>query len=280
MAKPRAKTLQERMGFMEDDLTTPGHDAIMLWLDAHMAACLQDWLRIDAWTPTERHLIEELSTHWLSYIRWTKTITDKAQQTLLVTEQKPDVDEDRVQAAIRYMNGPRPRTEYEVEQVQQEMEQAREVIARTAEVLANIELPLSLPPYPGIKIIKKVWEYPLTTKREYTIGFIDLMVSWGRPVLAYSRPRPELMYEHEHRWEWNAYGNWEEWQPTWDITYVKYEVAFEVKTTIPSLGELLRQLKLYEQHFTGKIFVVAPDARFADKIREQGFGFIQSPNNL
>ena len=50
-----------------------------------------------------------------------------------------------------------------------------------------------------------------------------------------------------------------------------------MKTAIPSLGELLRQLKLYEQHLTGKIFVVSPDARFADKIRQQGFGFIESP---
>jgi hypothetical protein len=59
---------------------------------------------------------------------------------------------------------------------------------------------------------------------------------------------------------------------------------FEVKTTIPSLGELLRQLSMYRQYlrkhrdeFDPQIVVVCPDARFADKIREQGFGFIQTP---
>ena len=30
--KPKAKTLQERMGFMDPDLTTPKHDEILRWL--------------------------------------------------------------------------------------------------------------------------------------------------------------------------------------------------------------------------------------------------------
>lgn len=285
MAKPRAKTLQERMGFMEDDLTTPGHDAIMLWLDANMDTCIQDWLGIDAWTPTERHLIDELTTHWHSYIRWTRTLIDRARETLL----EPDADqepEDRVQAAIRYMNSRSIQSEIEEIRARArvaEKAEAEVLISRTAQVLVKDELPLSLAPFPGIKVTKKVWEQPLTTQREYTIGFIDLVVSWKRPMLSYIRPEG-LIQTHRseagHRWEWNQYAAWEEWQPTWDISFVKQEVAFEVKTTIPSLGELLRQLKLYEQHFTGRIFVVAPDARFAEKIREQGFGFIQSPNNL
>ena len=34
--KRRAKTLQEKLGFKDDDLGTPAHDAIMFWLDANM----------------------------------------------------------------------------------------------------------------------------------------------------------------------------------------------------------------------------------------------------
>jgi hypothetical protein len=46
MAKPNAKTLQERMGFTDPDLKTPGHDAIMMWLDEHMSQSLQGWLSL------------------------------------------------------------------------------------------------------------------------------------------------------------------------------------------------------------------------------------------
>jgi len=35
-----AKTLQERMGFKDPDLTTPKHDEIMLWLDRNMGEIL------------------------------------------------------------------------------------------------------------------------------------------------------------------------------------------------------------------------------------------------
>jgi hypothetical protein len=36
MAAPKAKTLIEQMGFRDDDLTTPQHDAIMIWLDENI----------------------------------------------------------------------------------------------------------------------------------------------------------------------------------------------------------------------------------------------------
>jgi len=31
MTKPKAKTLQQRFGFLDDDLTTPKHDEMMIW---------------------------------------------------------------------------------------------------------------------------------------------------------------------------------------------------------------------------------------------------------
>jgi hypothetical protein len=79
----------------------------------------------------------------------------------------------------------------------------------------------------------------------------------------------------------------------WTVRDDSHAVGFEVKTTIPSLGELFRQLSLYGKRFSDceqlhswrgcqmcKMFVVCPDARFADKIREQGYGFIQSPGAM
>ena len=36
MVKPKAKTLQQRFGFIDADLKTPEHDEIMLWLDQNV----------------------------------------------------------------------------------------------------------------------------------------------------------------------------------------------------------------------------------------------------
>jgi hypothetical protein len=287
MAKPRAKTLQERMGFMENDLSTPGHDAIMLWLDANMDTNLQGWLGIETWTPTETQLLKELSTLWLGYIQWTHTKTAQANETLLELENGEttgETSEDRIKAAVRYMNHRAIDTEIEAIKAKARLEErsrAEALIGKTSQVLANETYPLSLPPFPGTQVKKKTWEEPITTQREYTIGFMDLVVSWTMPRLSYlPLERYICSINNPPPWRWNEHANWHAWQPEWNVQFEPHETAFEVKTTIPSLGELLRQLKLYEQHFKGKIFVVAPDARFAEKIREQGFGFIQSPQNL
>jgi hypothetical protein len=262
---------------MEHDLTTPGHDAIMLWLDEAIGSCLQDWLGIHHWTITEKGLLEELSARWLEYVRCTKGVKERAETWLA--------------EALEAIHHPPPATrmdrevyarhpEWWKEEKTREIERATSLIQCTSAVLAGDGAPIDVPPFPPLKIYKKVWEHPLTTTREYTVGFFDLMVSWGRPRLSYSGPSTKSFYSSGQGVVWDFWDTWDEWQPVWEISFEKKEVAFEVKTTIPSLGELLRQLKLYEQHFSGKIFVVAPEARFAEKIREQGFGFIQCPQSL
>ena len=62
-------------------------------------------------------------------------------------------------------------------------------------------------------------------------------------------------------------------------------VFFEIKTKIPSAGELLRQLKVYKTYLTYKqqvFVVVSPDDTFAELLKEQGFFFYkyQDPEKL
>jgi hypothetical protein len=42
MATPKAKTLQERFGFFDEELKTPAHDALMLWIDENIAEILAE----------------------------------------------------------------------------------------------------------------------------------------------------------------------------------------------------------------------------------------------
>ena len=51
------------------------------------------------------------------------------------------------------------------------------------------------------------------------------------------------------------------------------EALIEVKTSMGTLGELLRQLRLYAEAQIGKIVVVSSDDKYAQVLREQGFAF-------
>jgi len=59
------------------------------------------------------------------------------------------------------------------------------------------------------------------------------------------------------------------------------ECAFEVKSRIPSLGEVIRQMRTYQQHaLTSRMlenywFIVCPDDRFAAPLKEQGIHFLK-----
>lgn len=56
----------------------------------------------------------------------------------------------------------------------------------------------------------------------------------------------------------------------------KFNLSCEVKSTIGSVGELIRQLRQYESPGV-LVAVVSPDDRFRDVIESQGFIFIKAP---
>jgi hypothetical protein len=119
----------------------------------------------------------------------------------------------------------------------------------------------SVPSAPSLRdltIVKKIWEAPVTGTRDFMIGFFDMKVVYTFPLLGL-RGRDMMNLNWYVAREWNK------------------EIAFEVKTTIPSLGELFRQLSMYRLHFDGKIVVVSHDDRHATTILDQGYGFIR-PN--
>lgn len=106
-----------------------------------------------------------------------------------------------------------------------------------------------------VEKIKTKWEYPIIDQKGrsgFIIGFIDMAVQFV-----------EIL-------EWEG-----------KTCLEQKNALFEVKTKIPSLGELFRQLNMYKQYADGKkIVVVSPDTRFKKQIENQGFMFIESPNNL
>jgi hypothetical protein len=68
IAKNRAKTLQEKFGFKDDDLKTPAHDAIMLWLDINIEQIALKRFKT-YWTDDEIQKVEESAREKVSKIK-------------------------------------------------------------------------------------------------------------------------------------------------------------------------------------------------------------------
>lgn len=106
-----------------------------------------------------------------------------------------------------------------------------------------------------IKVDEVKWEVPVRGSNGYTLGFIDMVIrgKW-------------LRMRTEEEIKGNTYENYDPREPYWE----GISVAVEVKTTIPNVGALLRQINLYN---TRSFVVVSPDDRFADVLRSQGVAF-------
>jgi hypothetical protein len=71
------------------------------------------------------------------------------------------------------------------------------------------------------------------------------------------------LYEEEITWEWES-------------NKIKQRVYFEVKTAIKSLGELIRQIRMYQEYVSSGIFVVVcPDDRYKEQLQRQGIAFVK-----
>lgn len=109
----------------------------------------------------------------------------------------------------------------------------------------------------------RTWEYPIADQKyggsKYIIGFVDMRARYAAPHLS----------------QWTSDNEWH-WSNPSDYLY------FEVKTTIPSLGELIRQIRMYQEYIAtrerGRFYVVSPDARFKEPLHSQGIGFVHYPS--
>lgn len=117
---------------------------------------------------------------------------------------------------------------------------------------------------PSAKIIKakKIWEQPILD-RSYTIGFADIL----------------CVIEHSENG-----GFYDPRKDKFQVASTTGYIFFEVKPAIPSLGEVIRQIRMY-QTYTNRLpggydrwYIVSPDDRFRDQIESQGIGFIHVEN--
>jgi len=59
------------------------------------------------------------------------------------------------------------------------------------------------------------------------------------------------------------------------------EIAFEVKSRIKNIGEVIRQINQYRTFSRfNSFYIVSPDDRFVDILSSQGIGFIKCPSRI
>jgi len=229
--KPKAQTMSQKFGFMDPDLTTPSHDAIMLWLDGEMENIV-------------RHRIHE----------WHMAASINYQNIAFPYAKIPDAVREKAHTACKAMR--------------------KRAIAE-----------LSLEDTPRPKLIK-TWESPIVD-RTYTIGFCDMRVHWKFPIINCAFNVVVSAIEKQQEWGLQQVEGETKWEYAGSTVYtpdyfLKEDCAyFEVKPSIPSLGEVIRQVRMYQTYTAGaEWWIVSPDARFREQIEAQGIKFLVVPSDI
>ncbi len=298
MTAPKAKTLQARFGFSDPELTTPKHDQIMLWLDANIDQVLADVFKpeysvatcaVDDWKMGYWYKKSSYDEHFTVYFNkesLTKAYqhysqeleTDQAKLSRIkpvgevwqIGRAREKIEEygasaDLVANLEQAISKDKARFEKETNDATQNIEKTKgKISALRSFASTTLEQPLEW----ACKSISKVWEKPILSnnyKSTYTIGFVDMVVRYSTPshIARYNTKTEsvDFVVEQSDAQELTAY--------------------FEVKPSVPSLGEVIRQVRMYQTH-TGDAswFIVSPDDRFAEQLRDQGIGFVKVPNTL
>jgi len=237
MAKPRARTLQQRFGFMDNDLKAPEHDEIMLWLNDNIYEIVSRQYWGTSWK--EDYVLEQ------------RTLADSIIKAVL-----------------------------EEQESRRQSEWAREKADKRISELNAWDGLGDLPEVPELKL-SITWESPVKSK-EYIIGFIDMKVEWPSYSLAIGGIE-RLKYQYSPSGQkLPPYRIQSDKLPHWIVReYNQYLLCFEIKTTIPSLGELIRQIHMYREYQGGKFVIVSPDDRFKETLKQQRISFLKyDPPNL
>lgn len=65
-----------------------------------------------------------------------------------------------------------------------------------------------------------------------------------------------------------------------DVYSRRLAISVEVKTEIPTIGDLIRQIQFYKKYMSGTWIVVSPDSRNSEILREQGIYFFKYTLNI
>lgn len=266
MEKQRAFTIQQRFGFQDNDLKTASHDEIMLWLQEPVRlAKIINGLFYRDW-----NLTGDTASQGMKFV-------EAVQNEILTWGRKK---EDVQRQIAKMEEGAWHFTTSQLESLKKEQGELEQAINQVGEW--QLGEPRKARP---LEIKDIIWEVPVTTGKgsKYVVGFIDLAVTYtiesiwvtGLDYRVFDLP------QRGYRWgiaKNSNYGKPEIEQrekPRWVIDKKDAKVYFEVKSSIPSLGELIRQIRLYQEYVDAPFVIVCPDDTFAQSLQAQGIDFVK-----
>lgn len=258
MNKPKAQTLQQKMGFFDEDLKKPKHDEIMLWLDSNIETIVNNLFN-KPFTEKEIDLIKVRETEKIqSIIKVFETYIKNIEEELNLT------DAERTERKFGLISS----------NSKTDLRQRLELIKSKKEILENFDI--SSPEIynkPRITKIIKKWELPVSTtnyNNKYTIGFIDFSASFNIPKLEFIG----LGYTQSHNSGKINYNDINVNDLKFGYIAKSTTIFVEVKSEITSLGELIRQINQYKSYLNGEYYVLCPENKYKELLKEQGINTI------
>lgn len=270
-----SKTLLERYGFKDPDLSLPLHDQIIQWVADNIEAIALELGERRAFD--ERY--DPTKKDWLP--------TGLAERCSKVQEEVAEASV-RLEAAItecrreitEQKNTPQQRSPLlaalpgwsrsgDIEQELEQLLAEQTLLTRWS----GLGVP---PPFKLLEASPVRWEQPITTdtgRSKYVVGYLDLIATVYMPRLHITRSLGDV-----GRRRWARTGS-DVQVPEWYCEKVPLEtLCIEAKTEIRTVGELLRQINHYKEYQRGLYVVVSPDDRHRQVLESQGVEFIHYPH--
>lgn len=255
--KLRPNTMQQRLGFMDPEITTPLHDRILTWIDSNADKIISELFVAPDWHERTVQELRDQTDRIISYVRSSYYIENQISEL-----EKKIKYEGRKNLLDNYNNS----------------------IAALNKFKPYVESYSGLgdpPKKDAAKIELKEWEYVITTSSrnektgyispEVTVGYVDMKVTFIYPRLTVNG----IDFVHDTL-DLNATGgiHWEQTEKNfWNDGINRHSVYFEAKSKIDSLGELFRQLNTYKKYEKGDYVIVCPDDTHREIITQQGYRF-------
>lgn len=258
MNKPKAQTLQQKMGFFDEDLKKPKHDEIMLWLDSNIETIINNLFN-KPFTENEIDLIKARETEKI------KSIIGALETSIKNIEVELSLsDAERAEKKIGFIYS----------SSKEDLLKRLELLKSKKEILENFDINKpEIYKKPRITKISKKWELPVSNgnlHNPFTIGFIDFAASFNVPKLEFSG----LGYTQSHSSGKITYTDISVSDLRFEYTRQSRNIYVEVKSEITSLGELIRQINQYKSYLNGDYYVLCPDNKYKELLKEQGINSI------
>jgi len=247
------QTLLSRLGFNDEDSKRPEHDKIVSWMREEIDGLLLSLF------PTQPPDLDQLRR-----IAFGASVD----QGVALNAQVKQAEEQ----LVKYEQ--QPSTPMELRHGHRS-----EDIARTIEKLEQLRRDqkdsltwdqLGDPPAAADKLIirSKQREKTLVAERtKMVVGFLDLQVVADIPAALTVKTKSYPA----------GYQSGIPTRPAWYWSREPRCLNFEIKTAIPNLGELLRQINVYREYERGHYYVVCPNEAFVEELKQENIGFIKAP---